>query len=66
MCKEICPQLVFVKHNFEKYGAKAEEIRSILRVYDPRFESASVDEAFLNLTKVCTYAPSGLVGWIMG
>ncbi|KAI5858392.1 putative DNA-directed polymerase kappa [Tricharina praecox] len=65
IAKKICPQLVFVKHNFEKYGAKAEEIRAILKLYDPRFESASMDEAYLNLTQVCpphpSYTPETLV-----
>lgn len=50
---EICPQLVFIPLNFAKYSAKADEIRAILVGYDARFEAASVDEAFLNITKVC-------------
>ena len=32
---------------------KAQEIREILVDYDPRFESASIDEAYLNITEYC-------------
>lgn len=53
MSPEICPQLIFIPLNFAKYSAKADEIRDILVGYDARFEAASVDEAFLNITKVC-------------
>lgn len=50
---KLCPQLICVPMNFAKYNAKAEEIRAVLALYDPGFESASCDEAYLNLTKYC-------------
>lgn len=50
---KLCPQLVFVPLNFNKYIAKAKEIREILAHYDPRFESAGLDEAYLNITQYC-------------
>lgn len=50
---KLCPQLVFVPLNFEKYIAKAKEIREILAHYDSRFESAGLDEAYLNITQYC-------------
>jgi DNA polymerase kappa len=49
----LCPQLICLPLNFEKYTAKAREIRAILAEYDPRFESASIDEAYLNITNYC-------------
>ncbi|KAF2651487.1 DNA polymerase kappa [Lophiostoma macrostomum CBS 122681] len=49
----LCPQLICLPLNFSKYSAKAEEVRSVLADYDARFESASVDEAYLNLTQYC-------------
>ncbi|ORY02478.1 hypothetical protein BCR34DRAFT_574154 [Clohesyomyces aquaticus] len=52
---KLCPQLICLPLNFEKYTAKAQEIRAILADYDPRFESASVDEAYLNLTQYCEH-----------
>ncbi|KAF2270885.1 DNA-directed polymeras-like protein kappa [Lojkania enalia] len=50
---KLCPQLICLPLNFEKYSAKAQEVRAVLAKYDPRFESASCDEAYLNLTQYC-------------
>ncbi|KAF2132045.1 DNA polymerase kappa [Dothidotthia symphoricarpi CBS 119687] len=50
---KLCPQLICVPMNFAKYSAKAEEVRTVLALYDPGFESASCDEAYLNLTQYC-------------
>ncbi|GAB7338043.1 hypothetical protein MBLNU457_4412t1 [Dothideomycetes sp. NU457] len=50
---KLCPQLIHVSPSFEKYVAKAKEVRAVLEQYDPRFESASVDEAYLNMTAYC-------------
>ncbi|KAK1826234.1 DNA/RNA polymerase [Podospora conica] len=53
VAKKLCPQLVLLPLNFDKYNSKAAEIREILVEYDPRFESASIDEAYLNITEYC-------------
>ena len=50
---KLCPNLICLPLNFEKYTAKAQEVREILADYDPRFESASIDEAYLNITQYC-------------
>lgn len=50
---KLCPHLICVPMNFSKYMAKAEEVREVLARYDPGFESASCDEAYLNLTQYC-------------
>lgn len=50
---KLCPQLICIPLNFEKYTAKATEIREILADYDPRFEAASLDEAYMNITQYC-------------
>ena len=50
---KLCPQLICVPMNFAKYMAKAEEVREVLALYDPDFQSASCDEAYLNLTQYC-------------
>lgn len=50
---KLCPDLICLPLNFEKYTAKAQEVREILADYDPRFESASIDEAYLNITQYC-------------
>ncbi|KAJ1327920.1 DNA polymerase kappa [Microdochium nivale] len=53
VAKKLCPALELIRPNFEKYTAKAREVREILADYDPRFESASIDEAYLNITEYC-------------
>lgn len=53
VAKKLCPQLVQIPLNFDKYNAKAQEVREIIVDYDPRFESASIDEAYLNITEYC-------------
>ncbi|KAL4930390.1 Y-family DNA polymerase [Aspergillus undulatus] len=50
---KLCPHLICLPQNYEKYTAKAQEIRAILAQYDPQFESASIDEAYLNITSYC-------------
>ncbi|KAK7413591.1 hypothetical protein QQX98_007526 [Neonectria punicea] len=53
VAKKLCPELIFIKLNFDKYNAKAQEVREVFVDYDPRFESASIDEAYLNITEYC-------------
>ncbi|KAK0640403.1 DNA polymerase kappa [Lasiodiplodia hormozganensis] len=50
---KLCPQLICLPLNFDKYSAKAREVRAVIEQYDPRFESASIDEAYLNITAYC-------------
>ena len=53
VAQKLCPQLISLPLNFAKYTAKAREVREVLADYDPRFESASMDEAYLNITEYC-------------
>jgi len=53
VAKKLCPQLVCLPLNFDKYTAKAKEVRAVLSEYDPQFESSSIDEAYLNVTRYC-------------
>ncbi|XP_054466779.1 DNA polymerase kappa [Anoplopoma fimbria] len=48
--KKLCPNLVIVPTNFDKYRAVSEEIREIFADYDPYFQPMSLDEAYLDLT----------------
>ncbi|KAF3903956.1 hypothetical protein ABW21_db0207943 [Orbilia brochopaga] len=50
IASKLCPKLVFIPLNFPKYTAKAQEVRQVLARYDERFEAASCDEAYLNIT----------------
>ncbi|PWA19583.1 hypothetical protein CCH79_00006777, partial [Gambusia affinis] len=50
IAKKLCPNLVIVPHNFDKYRAVSEEIREIFAEYDPNFQPMSLDEAYLDFT----------------
>jgi len=50
---KLCPHLVCLPLNFEKYTAVAQKVREVFAEYDPNFQSASLDEAYLNITEYC-------------
>lgn len=45
-----CPQLIFVKPNFEKYTFVSKQIREIFLEYSDKVEPLSLDEAFIDVT----------------
>ena len=47
---KLCPSLIFVKPDFDKYQAASEATRAIFRDYDPDFQAGSLDEASLDCT----------------
>ena len=53
VAQKLCPTLILLPQNHAKYSAKADEVRTILEIYDSRFQSASIDEAYLNITAYC-------------
>ncbi|XP_051279625.1 DNA polymerase kappa [Dicentrarchus labrax] len=50
IAKKLCPNLVIVPTNFDKYRAVCNEIREIFADYDPHFQPMSLDEAYLDFT----------------
>nr|XP_046242907.1 DNA polymerase kappa [Scatophagus argus] len=50
IAKKLCPNLVIVPTNFDKYRAVSDEIREIFADYDPHFQPVSLDEAYLDFT----------------
>uniref|UniRef100_A0A3Q2P160 DNA polymerase kappa n=1 Tax=Fundulus heteroclitus TaxID=8078 RepID=A0A3Q2P160_FUNHE len=50
IAKRLCPGLVIVPLNFDKYRAVSEEVREIFAEYDPNFQPMSLDEAYLDFT----------------
>jgi len=50
IAKKICPELIFVKHRFERYIELSEQILDIFREYSHLVEPLSIDEAFLDVT----------------
>lgn len=51
IAKKLCPALVIVPTNFDKYRAVSYEIREIFAEYDPHFQPMSLDEAYLDFTE---------------
>lgn len=50
IAKKLCPNLVIVPTNFDKYRAVSKEVQAIFAEYDPHFQAASLDEAYLDFT----------------
>eukprot|EP00058_Branchiostoma_floridae_P020844 XP_002606334.1 hypothetical protein BRAFLDRAFT_67577 [Branchiostoma floridae] len=48
--KKLCPDLVIVPTNFDKYCAVSRQVRDVLGQYDPNFAPMSLDEAYMDLT----------------
>lgn len=46
-----CPDLIFVKHRFEKYREASQQIREIFFDYTDLVEPLSLDEAYLDVTE---------------
>jgi DNA polymerase-4 len=50
IAKRLCPDLIFVKHNFSRYNEVSSFIMEIFREYTDLIEPLSLDEAFLDVT----------------
>ena len=50
IAKKLCPDLVIVKTNFDKYRAVSKQIQEIMAQYDPHFSPMGLDESYLDLT----------------
>ncbi|KAL1670063.1 hypothetical protein GGF50DRAFT_122768 [Schizophyllum commune] len=53
IAKKLCPELILVKINHERYSEKSKQVMDIFRRYDPTMCPASCDEGYLNITKYC-------------
>ncbi|KAJ7335859.1 hypothetical protein JRQ81_013800 [Phrynocephalus forsythii] len=51
IAKKLCPHLVIVPLNFQKYKEESKKVREILVEYDPHFMPMGLDEAYLNITE---------------
>ncbi|MBI5059407.1 DNA polymerase IV [candidate division KSB1 bacterium] len=49
----LCPHLIFVKPDFDKYATVSKRVFKLLRTYTDRVEPVSVDEAFMDVTDIC-------------
>jgi DNA polymerase-4 len=50
IAKRLCPELIFVKHNFERYNEVSGQVFDIYREFTEIIEPLSIDEAFLDVT----------------
>jgi DNA polymerase-4 len=57
-CYKLCPQGVFVRGSYQVYQAFSERFFSVLHTATPDVEEASLDEAYLDLTRCGHLYPS--------
>ncbi|KAL4442278.1 hypothetical protein ABPG74_005619 [Tetrahymena malaccensis] len=50
IAKKLCPQLILIPCNFEKYRKASDLFKKVLYQYDPNMESMGLDEANLDIT----------------
>ena len=48
--KKLCPELVIVPPNYDKYRQVSAQVQEVLAIYDSHFCSMGLDEAYLDLT----------------
>ncbi|MEX2350691.1 MAG: DNA polymerase IV [Flavobacteriaceae bacterium] len=51
LAKKLCPELIFVRSNFERYKEVSQKIRKIFLEYTDLVEPLSLDEAYLDVTE---------------
>ncbi|HET8802965.1 MAG TPA: DNA polymerase IV [Aequorivita sp.] len=51
MARKLCPELIFVKTNFDRYKEVSKQIRKIFFEYTDLVEPLSLDEAYLDVTE---------------
>jgi DNA polymerase-4 len=56
--KKLCPQVVVIEPNFEKYREVSAQIHQIFQQYTPLIEPLSLDEAYLDATENLKNIPS--------
>ena len=50
IAKRLCPDLIFVKHNFDRYNEVSASVFEIFKEYTDIIEPLSIDEAFLDVS----------------
>ncbi|KAF8844303.1 DNA/RNA polymerase [Paxillus ammoniavirescens] len=53
VAKKLCPDLIVVKLNFERYSEMSKRCMTVFRRYDPSMCAAGCDEGYLNITQYC-------------
>lgn len=53
VAKKLCPDLILLTSNFERYSEMSDKVMDIFERYDPTMLAAGCDEGYLNITKYC-------------
>ncbi|TVZ52889.1 DNA polymerase IV [Dokdonia sp. Hel_I_53] len=66
LARKLCPELIFVKTNFERYREISNQIRKVFYEFTDLVEPLSLDEAYLDVTENKKGMPSATViaSWI--
>jgi len=51
---KLCPNGVYLHGNYDKYQEASEIVMEILRSYKTEFQQTSIDEAYLDITHICS------------
>ncbi len=61
IAKRLCPELIFVRHNFERYNEISSAVFKIFTEFTDVIEPLSIDEAFLDVTTDIKKIGSGTI-----
>ncbi len=61
LARKLCPELLFVRPDFEKYSTVSKQIREVFHEYTDLVEPLSLDEAYLDVTENKVGMPSATV-----
>ena len=66
LARKLCPGLIFVRTNFDRYQEVSDQIRAVFHEYTDLVEPLSLDEAYLDVTENKVGMPSATViaSWI--
>ncbi len=66
LARKLCPELIFVKTNFDRYREISDQIRKVFYEFTDLVEPLSLDEAYLDVTENKKGMPSATViaSWI--
>jgi len=61
LARKLCPELIFVRTNFDRYNEVSKQIRKVFHEYTDKVEPLSLDEAYLDVTENKVGMPSATV-----